>query len=103
MSCSSNPVAPTRRRKRLAWTKEEEAVLRVIILWMYIFIVETPSLALAFPRPSFKKRAYPVQRAPALCGVWGRVLVASLTLACAMHFWSQAVRLYRLHQARYCQ
>ena len=25
-----------------------------------------------------------VQRAPALCGVWGRVLVASLTLACAM-------------------
>ena len=31
-----------------------------------------------------KKRAYPVQRAPALCGFWGRVLVASLTLACAM-------------------
>ena len=30
------------------------------------------------------KRAYPVQRAPALCGVWGMVLVASLTLACAM-------------------
>ena len=29
-------------------------------------------------------RAYPVQIAPALCGVWGRVLVASLTLACAM-------------------
>ena len=28
--------------------------------------------------------ACPVQRAPALCGVWGRVLVASLTLACAM-------------------
>ena len=27
---------------------------------------------------------YPVQRALALCGVWGRVLVASLTLACAM-------------------
>jgi len=27
---------------------------------------------------------YPVQRAPALCGVWGRVLVASLILACAM-------------------
>jgi len=25
-----------------------------------------------------------VQRAPALCGVWGRVLVASLTLSCAM-------------------
>ena len=25
-----------------------------------------------------------MQRAPALCGVWGRVLVASLTLACAM-------------------
>jgi len=24
-----------------------------------------------------KKRAYPVQRAPALCGVWGRVSVAS--------------------------
>ena len=33
---------------------------------------------------SLKKRAYPVQRAPALCGVWGRVSVASLTLACAM-------------------
>ena len=31
-----------------------------------------------------KKGAYPVQRAPALCGVWGRVLVASLTLAYAM-------------------
>jgi len=31
-----------------------------------------------------KKRAYPVQSAPALCGVWGRVSVASLTLACAM-------------------
>ena len=31
-----------------------------------------------------KKRAYPVQRVPALCGVWGRVLAASLTLACAM-------------------
>ena len=30
------------------------------------------------------KRAYPVQRAPTLCGVWGRVLVASLTLAYAM-------------------
>ena len=30
------------------------------------------------------ERAYPVQRALALCGVWGRVLVASLTLACAM-------------------
>ena len=30
------------------------------------------------------KGAYPVQRAPALCGVWGRVSVASLTLACAM-------------------
>jgi len=30
------------------------------------------------------KREYPVQRAPALCGVWGRVSVASLTLACAM-------------------
>ncbi|XP_066387930.1 uncharacterized protein [Miscanthus floridulus] len=29
-------------------------------------------------------RAYPAQRAPALCGVWGRVSVASLTLACAM-------------------
>ena len=29
-------------------------------------------------------RVYPVQRAPALCGVWGRVSVASLTLACAM-------------------
>ena len=28
-------------------------------------------------------RAYPVQRDPALCGVWGRVSVASLTLACA--------------------
>jgi len=28
--------------------------------------------------------AYPVQRAPALCGVWGRVSVASLTLACAI-------------------
>jgi len=25
-----------------------------------------------------------VQRAPTLCGVWGRVLMASLTLACAM-------------------
>ena len=34
--------------------------------------------------PSYKKRAYQVQRAPALCGVWERVLVASLTLACAM-------------------
>jgi len=31
-----------------------------------------------------KKRTYPVQRAPALCGVCGRVSVASLTLACAM-------------------
>ena len=30
------------------------------------------------------KRAYPVQRAPALYGVWKRVLVVSLTLACAM-------------------
>ena len=30
------------------------------------------------------ERAYPVQRAPALCGVWGRVSAASLTLACAM-------------------
>ena len=27
---------------------------------------------------------YPVQRAPALCGVWERVSVASLTLACAI-------------------
>jgi len=25
---------------------------------------------------NYKKRVYPVQRAPALCGVWGRVLVA---------------------------
>ena len=25
-----------------------------------------------------------MQRAPTLCGVWGRVSVASLTLACAM-------------------
>ena len=33
---------------------------------------------------AYFKGAYPVQRAPALCGVWGRVLVASLTLACAM-------------------
>ena len=33
---------------------------------------------------SQKKRAYPVQRAPALCGVWRRMLVASPTLACAM-------------------
>jgi len=54
------------------------------------------------------KGVYPVQRAPALCRVWGRVLVASLTLACAMRgdrnsnpgpFGPQAVRLYRLHQA----
>ena len=29
-----------------------------------------------------KKKAYPVQRAPALYGVWGRVSVASLTLVC---------------------
>ena len=52
--------------------------------------------------------AYLVQRAPALCGVWGRVSVASLTLACCNTrrprlepgtFRSQAVRLYRLHQA----
>jgi len=34
--------------------------------------------------PRDLKRAYPVQRAPALCGVWGRVSVASLTLACAI-------------------
>jgi len=27
---------------------------------------------------------YPVQRAPALCGVWGNVSVARLTLVCAM-------------------
>ncbi|XP_066394358.1 uncharacterized protein [Miscanthus floridulus] len=33
---------------------------------------------------TLKKRAYPVQRASALCRVWGRVSVASLTLACAM-------------------
>ena len=33
---------------------------------------------------TLQDRAYPVQRAPALCGVWGRVLVASLTLAYAM-------------------
>jgi hypothetical protein len=52
--------------------------------------------------------AYLVQRAPALCGVWGRVSVASITLACAMRGdrdsnpgpSGQAVRLYRLHQAR---
>ena len=31
-----------------------------------------------------EERAYLVQTAPALCGVWGRVSVASLTLACAM-------------------
>ena len=30
------------------------------------------------------KRAYPVQRVPALCGVWGKVSVASLTLTYAM-------------------
>jgi len=30
------------------------------------------------------KGAYPVQRAPALCGVWGRVSVANLNLVCAM-------------------
>ena len=30
------------------------------------------------------KGAYPVQRAPTMYGVWGRVLVASLTIACAM-------------------
>ena len=28
--------------------------------------------------------AYPVQRAPAVCGVWGNMSVASFTLACAM-------------------
>ena len=32
----------------------------------------------------FSPWAYPVQRAPTLYGVWGRVSVASLTLACAM-------------------
>ena len=37
-----------------------------------------------FDEIHIKKRAYPVQRAPALSGVWGRVSVASLTLACAM-------------------
>ena len=37
-----------------------------------------------FARGPIGRRAYPVQRAPALCGVWGRVSVASLTLACAM-------------------
>ncbi|GJN15269.1 hypothetical protein PR202_gb02166 [Eleusine coracana subsp. coracana] len=31
-----------------------------------------------------KKRPYPVLRAPALCGVWGRVSAAGLTPACAM-------------------
>ena len=46
-----------------------------------------------------------MQRAPALCGVWGRVLVASLTNARRPRlepgtFQSQAVRLYRLHEAR---
>ena len=49
-----------------------------------------------------------MQRAPALCGVWRRVSVASLTLACAMRGdcdsnpgpSGHAVRLYRLHQAR---
>ncbi|GJM91574.1 hypothetical protein PR202_ga07957 [Eleusine coracana subsp. coracana] len=30
------------------------------------------------------KRPYPVLRAPALCGVWGRVSAAGLTPACAM-------------------
>jgi len=31
-----------------------------------------------FPFQRSIKRAYPVQRAPALCGVWGRVSVASI-------------------------
>ncbi|GJN38469.1 hypothetical protein PR202_gb27510 [Eleusine coracana subsp. coracana] len=35
--------------------------------------------------PRFQnKRPYPVLRAPALCGVWGRVSAAGLTPACAM-------------------
>jgi len=50
---------------------------------------------------------YPVQRAPALCGVWGRVSVASLTLACVMRrdrdsnqdLSVTGGKLYRLHQA----
>ena len=53
-------------------------------------------------------RAYPVQRAPALCGVWRRMLVAPYPRLCNARrprlepgtFRSQAVRLYRLHQAR---
>ena len=45
---------------------------------MYKPYTETSKLS------SIIKRAYPVQRAPALCGVWGRVSVASLTLACAI-------------------
>ncbi|GJN27385.1 hypothetical protein PR202_gb15405 [Eleusine coracana subsp. coracana] len=35
-------------------------------------------------KPVKKKRPYPVLRAPALCGVWGRVSAAGLTPACAM-------------------
>ena len=46
----------------------------------HICLIESSDINFAMS----KKRAYPVQRAPVLCGVWGRVLVASLTLAYAM-------------------
>ena len=49
-------------------------------LQSYAYIGKCPSVVMG----ATKKMAYPVQRAPALCGVWGRVSVASLTLACAM-------------------
>jgi len=51
-------------------------------LWQITnFEMETVSVSSAV---LYKKRAYPVQRAPTVCEVWGRVSVASLTLARAM-------------------
>jgi len=82
--------------------KENEEVQLLILdmKWRHGAIIRTPGVANTCRRSlkgshklmrgnlstvlADEERAYPVQRAPALCGVWGRVLVASLTLACAM-------------------
>jgi len=53
--------------------------LRISCIFCVLLISVVGSVIL-----EISSRAYPVQRALALCGVWGRVSVASLTLACAM-------------------
>ncbi|GJN14775.1 hypothetical protein PR202_gb01633 [Eleusine coracana subsp. coracana] len=55
------------------------------VVMLLLFISETISTSIVECwDASLCKRPYPVLRAPALCGVWGRVSAAGLTPACAM-------------------